>query len=247
MGLLLLGSTPATSQTRTVELKVIETSDVHGHFFPYDFIEGRELRGTLARANTYINRLRQQYGDRLLLIDNGDILQGQPCVYWTNYVMPEDENLAAQVINYMHFDAETVGNHDVETGHKVYDKWIRQKDHFYKGDEKRLLILSENGTSTPTYEESDQQLQAAGACWVWKKVKALDGIDAIQWHSWVDNEIEFGLRLGFRKYGTDPDDPYGKKKSWYVWQAAGTDKEDEVFEPYKAIIGINDWDEIFLK
>lgn len=130
---------------------------------------------------------------------------------------------------------------------EVYDKWIRQKDHFYKGDEKRLLILSENGTSTPTYEESDQQLQAAGACWVWKKVKALDGIDAIQWHSWVDNEIEFGLRLGFRKYGTDPDDPYGKKKSWYVWQAAGTDKEDEVFEPYKAIIGINDWDEIFLK
>jgi hypothetical protein len=130
---------------------------------------------------------------------------------------------------------------------EVYDKWIRQKDHFYKGDEKRLLILSENGTSTPTYEESDQQLQAAGACWVWKKVKALDGIDAIQWHSWVDNEIEFGLRLGFRKYGTDPDDPYGKKKSWYVWQAAGTDKEDEVFEPYKAIIGINNWDEIFLK
>ena len=126
MGLLLLGSTPATSQTRIVELKVIETSDVHGHFFPYDFIEGRELRGTLARANTYINRLRQQYGDRLLLIDNGDILQGQPCVYWTNYVMPEDENLAAQVINYMHFDAETVGNHDVETGHKVYDKWIRE-------------------------------------------------------------------------------------------------------------------------
>ena len=50
MGLLLLGSTPATSQTRTVELKVIETSDVHGHFFPYDFIEGRELRGTLAPA-----------------------------------------------------------------------------------------------------------------------------------------------------------------------------------------------------
>ena len=116
----------ANAQTRTVELKVIETSDVHGHFFPYDFIEGKDLKGTLARANTYINRQRQEYGDRLLLIDNGDILQGQPCVYWSNYVMPDDENLAARVINYMKYDAETVGNHDIETGHKVYDKWIRE-------------------------------------------------------------------------------------------------------------------------
>ena len=124
--LLCLSATPAMSQTTTVNMKVIETSDVHGHFFPYDFIEGRELKGTLARANTYIDRQRREYGDRLLLIDNGDILQGQPCVYWSNYVMPEDENLAAQVVNYMHYDAATVGNHDVETGHKVYDKWIRE-------------------------------------------------------------------------------------------------------------------------
>ncbi|MCR4603986.1 MAG: bifunctional metallophosphatase/5'-nucleotidase [Prevotella sp.] len=114
------------SQQRTIELKVVETSDVHGHFFPYDFIEGRGLQGTLSRANTYINRLRAQYGNRLLLIDNGDILQGQPCVYWSNYVMPDDANLAARVINYMGYDAETVGNHDIETGHKVYDKWIRE-------------------------------------------------------------------------------------------------------------------------
>jgi 2',3'-cyclic-nucleotide 2'-phosphodiesterase/3'-nucleotidase len=40
--------------------------------------------------------------------------------------MPENENLAAQVINYMKYDAETVGNHDIEPGHKVYDKWIRE-------------------------------------------------------------------------------------------------------------------------
>ena len=122
----LILSPSAQSATKTVRLKVIETSDVHGHFFPYDFMEKKPIKGTLVRANSYINRQRQQYGDRLLLIDNGDILQGQPCVYWSNYVMPEDENLAAQVINYMKYDAETVGNHDVEPGHKVYDKWIRE-------------------------------------------------------------------------------------------------------------------------
>lgn len=116
----------AKTNTKTIRLKVIETSDVHGHFFPYDFMEQKPLKGTLVRANTYINSQRSIYGDNLLLIDNGDILQGQPCVYWSNYVMPEDENLAASVINYMRYDAETVGNHDIEPGHKVYDKWIRE-------------------------------------------------------------------------------------------------------------------------
>lgn len=126
IAIMALALTAQAQTQKTVRLKVIETSDVHGHFFPYDFMEKKPLKGTLSRASTYINRQRQAYGDRLLLIDNGDILQGQPCVYWSNYVMPDDENLAAQVINYMKYDAETVGNHDVEPGHKVYDKWIRE-------------------------------------------------------------------------------------------------------------------------
>ena len=127
LALLLMSMLPMSGQqTKTIRMKVIETSDVHGHFFPYDFMERKPLKGTLTRANTYIKKERAKYGDHLLLIDNGDILQGQPCVYWSNYVMPEDENLAASVINYMGYDAETVGNHDIEPGHKVYDKWIRE-------------------------------------------------------------------------------------------------------------------------
>ena len=118
LAILTLLSTVQTmiAATKTIKLKVIETSDVHGHFFPYDFMEKKPLQGTLVRVNTYVKKQRQQYGDHLLLIDNGDILQGQPCVYWSNYVMPQDENLAASVVNYMKYDAETVGNHDIEPG-----------------------------------------------------------------------------------------------------------------------------------
>lgn len=123
---MLSASDAAVCQPKTIRMKVIETSDVHGHFFPYDFIQRKPLKGTLARVSTYVDKQREEYGDRLLLIDNGDILQGQPCVYWSNYVMPHDENLAASVVNYMRYDAETVGNHDIETGHGVYDKWIRE-------------------------------------------------------------------------------------------------------------------------
>ena len=116
----------AQRDSKTIRLKVIETSDVHGYFFPWDFMENRPIKGSLTRANTYINKQRQQYGSNLLLIDNGDILQGQPCSYWSNFVESEEENLAASVINYMKYDVEGVGNHDVEPGHKVYDKWIRE-------------------------------------------------------------------------------------------------------------------------
>lgn len=116
----------AMAQEKKVKLRIIETTDVHGCFFPYDFIGREPTNGSLARVITYVDSLRQYYGDRLLLLDNGDILQGQPTCYYCNYVNPTKENLAASVINYMKYDAQTIGNHDVETGHEVYDKWIRE-------------------------------------------------------------------------------------------------------------------------
>ena len=111
---------------KTVSLRVIETSDVHGSFFPYDFITRKPKAGTLARVNSYVNKLRETYGENLILVDNGDILQGQPTCYFYNYINTDDINIAAEVINYMGYDAETFGNHDVETGHNVYDKWIKE-------------------------------------------------------------------------------------------------------------------------
>lgn len=114
------------SQDKNIKLKIVQTSDVHGCFFPYDFIERKPELGSLARVSTYIKDLRKSYGDNLILLDNGDILQGQPTCYYCNYVKPELPNVAAKVVNYMKYDAETIGNHDIETGHTVYDKWIKE-------------------------------------------------------------------------------------------------------------------------
>lgn len=111
---------------KTVELRIIETSDVHGSFFSYNFIDRRPESGSLSRVMTYVDSLRRQYGDNLLLFDNGDILQGQPTCYYCNYINPEMENVAASIVNYMGYDALTIGNHDIETGHEVYDKWIKE-------------------------------------------------------------------------------------------------------------------------
>ena len=117
---------PVMANQETVNLKIIETSDVHGCFFPYDYIENAPMGGSLARVSTYLKVLRKQYGDNVILLENGDILQGQPTCYYTNFIKPELPNAAAEIVNWLGYDAQAVGNHDVETGHAVYDKWISE-------------------------------------------------------------------------------------------------------------------------
>ena len=113
------------AKTKIVNIRVVETSDVHGSFFPWDFITGEPKQGSLARVSSYINNIRQK-GEPLILLENGDILQGQPTCYYYNYVATQKRNVAADVVNYMKYDAQTFGNHDVETGHSVYDKWVEE-------------------------------------------------------------------------------------------------------------------------
>ena len=125
LALMCLTTTAMAKKEKTVTLKLVETSDVHGAFFPYNFTERKPMQGTMARVSTYLKEQRKLYGKNLILMDNGDILQGQPTSYYTNYVKTDEPNIAAAVINYLQYDAQTFGNHDVETGHAVYDKWIK--------------------------------------------------------------------------------------------------------------------------
>ena len=111
---------------KEVEIKLYQTSDVHGSYFPYDFITGQPLAGSLARVSTVVNKAREKYGDNVLLIDNGDILQGQPTVYYYNYIDTVSPHITSEIMNYMKYDAGNVGNHDVETGRVTLDRWASQ-------------------------------------------------------------------------------------------------------------------------
>jgi 2',3'-cyclic-nucleotide 2'-phosphodiesterase/3'-nucleotidase len=132
MALALMGATlaaqadDANRSSRTVELKIVQTTDVHGAFYPYDFLTRQPAKGSMARVASYLHELRGQYGDNLLLLDNGDILQGQPTAYYYNFEDTVSTHMVADMLNYLHYDAGNMGNHDVETGHDVYDRWIRQ-------------------------------------------------------------------------------------------------------------------------
>ncbi|MCD8165438.1 MAG: bifunctional metallophosphatase/5'-nucleotidase [Bacteroides sp.] len=120
--LLLAGAVVA--QTREVTLKFVETSDIHGNYFPYNFIQKREWGGSLARVYSLVEKERERYGDNLILIDNGDILQGQPTAYYYNFIDTVSPHLCAEILNYMRYDAAVLGNHDIETGLSVYKRWM---------------------------------------------------------------------------------------------------------------------------
>lgn len=114
------------SLAQTVNVKIIETSDVHGAIFPYDLVNDRPSNSSLAQVMTYLNEQRSDTNQIVFLLDNGDILQGDPVVYYYNFEKTDTIHLYADVMNFMNYDAATIGNHDIETGHDVYDKFNKE-------------------------------------------------------------------------------------------------------------------------
>ncbi len=120
--LLILASCQQVQRPETLKIKIIETSDVHGAIFPYDLKEDKPTENSLAQVMTYVKEERAKAGQMTILLDNGDILQGDPIVYFSNFEKTETPHICSEVMNFMGYDAATVGNHDIEAGHPVYDK-----------------------------------------------------------------------------------------------------------------------------
>lgn len=115
-----------TAQEKQIKLKFIETSDIHGNFYPYDFINKKFCSGSLSRVHAYVQEKRKLFGNNLILIDNGDILQGQPSSYYYNYIDTTSSHLCAEIMNYMKYDIGNVGNHDIEISKRKLDRWVSQ-------------------------------------------------------------------------------------------------------------------------
>lgn len=108
-------------------ISIIETTDIHGVILPYDFIEKKSLDVSLAGSAAYIRELRV-LKDAVFLLDNGDNLQGQPSVYYYNFIDTASPHLLSEAMNWMKYDASTAGNHDIEAGHPVYDRLVKEYD-----------------------------------------------------------------------------------------------------------------------
>ena len=118
-------ATAAYAAPSTV-LKFVETTDVHGSLFPWNFITDKVVDGSLAQLSSYLIGERANPNQSVVLLDNGDILQGQPVVYYYNFEKTDVPHVLSQVMNYLDYDAGTLGNHDIEAGHPVYDRLSKE-------------------------------------------------------------------------------------------------------------------------
>jgi 2',3'-cyclic-nucleotide 2'-phosphodiesterase/3'-nucleotidase len=113
----------ASCSVQDEHIHIYATTDLHGMLLPYDFTEGTARDRSLANLDSMITAGGRE---NLILLDNGDILQGDPLVYYYNYVDTTRTHIVADILNYTGYDAATAGNHDIEAGHSVYDRVRRE-------------------------------------------------------------------------------------------------------------------------
>jgi len=106
--------------------QLLTTNDVHGTYFDSTYTSNVVKKSLFAVKYT-VDSVRNAVGEEnVILVDAGDILQGDNAAYYFNYVDTTTEHVYSRMAAYMGYDAVTVGNHDIETGHKVYDRVARE-------------------------------------------------------------------------------------------------------------------------
>lgn len=110
------------------EFELLTTNDVHGSWFDQNYVDGSN-KSSLFAVNHYVDSIRNADGRiNVILVDAGDCLQGDNAPYYYNYVDTLSPHLFPRLVSYMKYDAVAVGNHDIETGHPVYDRVTAEMD-----------------------------------------------------------------------------------------------------------------------
>ncbi|WP_164659164.1 bifunctional 2',3'-cyclic-nucleotide 2'-phosphodiesterase/3'-nucleotidase [Tropicibacter sp. Alg240-R139] len=118
-GFIALHPFSARAATNQAHLRIMETTDLHVHVFPYDYYadKSRDTVG-LARTASIIKEIRDE-ATNSVLIDNGDFLQGNPMGDYIAYergMKDGDMHPVVTAMNTVGFDASTLGNHEFNYG-----------------------------------------------------------------------------------------------------------------------------------
>ncbi|MGR3630579.1 MAG: bifunctional 2',3'-cyclic-nucleotide 2'-phosphodiesterase/3'-nucleotidase [Limimaricola soesokkakensis] len=107
------------AQANQAHLRIMETTDLHVHVYPYDYYADKEIDTVgLARTASLIEDIRSE-ATNSVLFDNGDFLQGNPMGDYIAYErgMPEGAmHPVIEAMNTLGFDASTLGNHEFNYG-----------------------------------------------------------------------------------------------------------------------------------
>lgn len=104
--------------------RILTTNDVHGHYFDSLYVTDGTANA-LTNISWYADSIRRAEGaENVILLDAGDCLQGDNAAYYFNYIDTTSKHIFARMVEYIGYDAVVVGNHDIETGHRVYDRMV---------------------------------------------------------------------------------------------------------------------------
>ncbi|HEU4698991.1 MAG TPA: 5'-nucleotidase C-terminal domain-containing protein [Gemmatimonadales bacterium] len=106
----------------TAHVVLVATTDVHGHATAWDYTTGAPFPGGLVRAATIVDSLRAAYPGQVVVVDAGDLIQGNPFATYFAQVAPRDPNPIVEAMNLIGYDAATPGNHEFNWG---LDVWRR--------------------------------------------------------------------------------------------------------------------------
>ena len=112
----------------TFDLVVVGTTDTHGRLrgWNYESNAPDPVRG-LSRAATIVDSLRRAAPGRVILIDAGDLLQGNSLTYVAARVVPADgPHPVIAAMNAMQYDAAAIGNHEFNYGVPFLERAVRQ-------------------------------------------------------------------------------------------------------------------------
>ncbi len=99
------------------ELIVAATTDVHGRIRSWDYFTNRvEPSRGLSRVATIVDSLRLSAPGRVILLDAGDLLQGNPFSYMVAHAPELKANTIVAAMNAMQYDASAIGNHEFNYG-----------------------------------------------------------------------------------------------------------------------------------
>ncbi|MEO8201237.1 MAG: 5'-nucleotidase C-terminal domain-containing protein, partial [Gemmatimonadota bacterium] len=100
----------------TAHVVIVSTTDIHGHATAWDYVADKPFSGGLVRAAAVVDSLRQRYPGQVVLVDAGDVIQGDPFAAYFSGEAPEDPHPVIDAMGAMAYDAATPGNHEFNWG-----------------------------------------------------------------------------------------------------------------------------------
>ena len=118
---------PAAVAGDTATVVIAATTDVHGRLRGWDYFADRaDAERGLSRAATVVDSVRAANPGRVLLLDAGDLLQGNPLTYVAARVSRDTLSPVVAAMNAMQYDAAAIGNHEFNYGVPLLDRAVAQ-------------------------------------------------------------------------------------------------------------------------